>query len=158
MVSLHARHSTSSEQSNGSTAVDPLSVQQSPKNLTGFTERKKSLDNSSSQQVTTARACCTLHKVRDEPFVPRDRRGWPNLAQIMSEVPEYAAFSRFRELNVKNLLYYQAELDVLQQDLTIHEEEITIDVTCYQYLVEDGKSCYHELLIKNRRLLREYSK
>lgn len=76
----------------------------------------------------------------------------------MSGVPEYAAFSRFTELNIKNLLYYQAELDILQQEIALHEEETTLNVRCYQHLVEDADSCYHGLLIKNRRLLREYSK
>jgi hypothetical protein len=35
----------------------------------------------------------------------------------MATHPEYASFQRFRDLNVKNLLYYQAELDDLRHQL-----------------------------------------
>lgn len=43
--------------------------------------------------------------------------GWPIVAELMAEVPEYATFSRFRELNIKNILYYQVELDLLRRKL-----------------------------------------
>ncbi|KAK3368637.1 hypothetical protein B0H63DRAFT_488849 [Podospora didyma] len=44
--------------------------------------------------------------------------GWPQLAQVMAEKQGLESFSRFRELNIKNLLYYQAELACLEADLT----------------------------------------
>ena len=47
--------------------------------------------------------------------------GWPQVAHLMATHPEYASFQRFRDLNVKNLLYYQAELDDLRHQL--HETE-----------------------------------
>jgi len=43
--------------------------------------------------------------------------GWPQVAHLMATHPEYASFQRFRDLNVKNLLYYQAELDDLRRRL-----------------------------------------
>lgn len=43
--------------------------------------------------------------------------GWPSLAKEMAEVPEFEAFSRFRELNIKNLLYYQVEIACLEAKL-----------------------------------------
>ncbi|RYP04176.1 hypothetical protein DL764_004627 [Monosporascus ibericus] len=43
--------------------------------------------------------------------------GWPRVAKLIAETPEWQAFPRFRELNVKILLYYQVELDQLQADL-----------------------------------------
>jgi len=43
--------------------------------------------------------------------------GWPKLARFIAETPEFEAFPRFRELNVKTLLYYQVELALLEQRL-----------------------------------------
>ncbi|KAH7011101.1 hypothetical protein EDB80DRAFT_384078 [Ilyonectria destructans] len=43
--------------------------------------------------------------------------GWPSLAKEMAQVPEFEAFSRFRELNIKNLLYYQVEIACLEAKL-----------------------------------------
>lgn len=79
------------------------------------------------------------------------------MAQIMSEVPEFAAFSRFREFNIKNLLYLQAELDLLQQHLILHEEESTLSLKSYQHLIENADSCYHHSMMKSRSLLQEYN-
>jgi len=47
--------------------------------------------------------------------------GWPQIAKFIAETPPFESYSRFRELNVKNLLYYQVELSVLREDLTILE-------------------------------------
>lgn len=44
------------------------------------------------------------------------------MAKLIAKVPEYATFPRFRELNIKNLLYYQVELDGLGQQLTEIEQ------------------------------------
>lgn len=43
--------------------------------------------------------------------------GWPQLAWVMSKVPEFEAFQAFSDLNVKSLLYYQAELVHLREKL-----------------------------------------
>jgi hypothetical protein len=50
-------------------------------------------------------------------------QGWPRLALYMSKNPHTAAFSQFADLNVKNLLYYQAELTRLRLDLNEMEHE-----------------------------------
>jgi len=47
--------------------------------------------------------------------------GWHALAQLMANTPDFAAFPRFRDLNIKSLLYYQAELTKLREEL--HEIE-----------------------------------
>ena len=107
--------------------------------------------------LSLAKPCALHNGIREERPVTGKRHGWPHLAHLMSDVPEFAAFSRFRELNVKNLLYYQAELNIVQEQLAVHEEELTLDVKCYEDLAEDADSCYHRLMMKNRRLLREYS-
>lgn len=50
--------------------------------------------------------------------LPEDAvEGWPQLAQLMADQPEFAAFPRFRDLNVKSLLYYQVELTSLRKRL-----------------------------------------
>ena len=49
--------------------------------------------------------------------------GWPQLAQLMAQTPDFAAFPRFRDLQVKSLLYYQCELSTLRKKL--HELEFT---------------------------------
>jgi hypothetical protein len=43
--------------------------------------------------------------------------GWPALAKIIAERPSLESFQTFRELRVKSLLYYQAELDMLRKEL-----------------------------------------
>ena len=59
--------------------------------------------------------------------------GWPTLADVMDEVPRLEAFASFRDLNIKSLLYYQAELIYLRKklhsvewkDYRKHEGDIT---------------------------------
>ena len=40
----------------------------------------------------------------------------------MAKTPDFAAFPRFRDLNIKNLLYYQVQLEQWRKKL--HEQEI----------------------------------
>jgi hypothetical protein len=42
-------------------------------------------------------------------------RGWPQVAEIIQRNPSLGAFEAFRELHVKSLLYYQAELVLLRE-------------------------------------------
>ncbi|KAH8598741.1 hypothetical protein B0O99DRAFT_566099 [Bisporella sp. PMI_857] len=49
--------------------------------------------------------------------------GWPNLARIITDNPGLEAFQSFRDLNIKSLLYYQAELHQLRAKL--HNQEWT---------------------------------
>lgn len=49
--------------------------------------------------------------------------GWPRLAQEMARSVELESFCRFRELNVKNLLYYQVEIAEMEADLRKAERE-----------------------------------
>ncbi|RDW57282.1 hypothetical protein BP5796_12732 [Coleophoma crateriformis] len=48
-------------------------------------------------------------------------RGWPKIARLLANNPGFEAFPAFRELSIKSLLYYQAELDELRADL--HKQE-----------------------------------
>lgn len=49
--------------------------------------------------------------------------GYPNLAQHMASMPETSIFRSFAKLNIRNLLYMQAELVYLEQDLHMFQLE-----------------------------------
>jgi hypothetical protein len=49
--------------------------------------------------------------------------GYPKLACEMGSMPEIAILRRFASLNVQNLLYFQAELVILEKDLREMELE-----------------------------------
>jgi Family of unknown function (DUF6594) len=43
--------------------------------------------------------------------------GWPELAKLIAENPDLEAFPAFTDLQIKSLLYYQAELIYLRKEL-----------------------------------------
>jgi hypothetical protein len=43
--------------------------------------------------------------------------GWPKLAKLIADNPDFEAFPAFTDLNIKSLLYYQAELSMLRREL-----------------------------------------
>jgi hypothetical protein len=43
--------------------------------------------------------------------------GWPQLASFMVKNPSLESFQSFRDLHIKSLLYYQAELVKIREDL-----------------------------------------
>ncbi|KAK4173748.1 putative isoleucyl-tRNA synthetase [Triangularia setosa] len=49
--------------------------------------------------------------------------GWPLVVKLMTAKPDFEAFSRFSDLNVKNLLYYQVELSVISNRLVEFERQ-----------------------------------
>ncbi|TVY85405.1 hypothetical protein LSUE1_G000036 [Lachnellula suecica] len=49
--------------------------------------------------------------------------GWPQVTKTIVDNPGLEAFPLYRNLNIKSLLYYQAELDRLQSEL--HDQEWT---------------------------------
>lgn len=57
----------------------------------------------------------------NEPDIDDDRRfpvpGYPTLTKLIVDYPDFEAFQSFRDLNIKSLLYYQAELEELRRDL-----------------------------------------
>jgi hypothetical protein len=58
----------------------------------------------------------------DPPSVPsQPPSGWPQVAQVMALTPGFEAFQAFKDLNLKSLLYYQAELVTLRKDLNTVE-------------------------------------
>ncbi|KAE9378488.1 hypothetical protein N431DRAFT_501113 [Stipitochalara longipes BDJ] len=47
--------------------------------------------------------------------------GWPELANVICKQPGFEAFPSYKDLHIKSLLYYQAELDGIRREL--HEQE-----------------------------------
>lgn len=43
--------------------------------------------------------------------------GWPLVAKLIAKYPDLNAFKAFSDLNIKSLLYYQAELESLRMKL-----------------------------------------
>jgi hypothetical protein len=50
-------------------------------------------------------------------YPTRPLHGWPQVAKLVSEFPQLEAYQTFRDLYVKSLLYYQAELISLREEL-----------------------------------------
>jgi hypothetical protein len=94
--------------------------------------------------------------------------GWPKVAMQMADTPDFAAFSRFRALNIKSLLYYQTEITLLEKRL--HKKEWKDNRSGVgkapryakhaDLLVDalDGDVPQWKLMKKLRLLLKEYSK
>jgi hypothetical protein len=91
----------------------------------------------------------------------------------MAETPDYESFRRFRELNVKNLLYLQVEIAGLEEALNQIEIEDKASRKCprmnYAQLADvmleskekqegsvDRRQC--DIVLKIRDLLEKYSK
>jgi hypothetical protein len=97
-------------------------------------------------------------------------KGYKKIAALMGKYPELGMVSRFSSLNIQSLLYRQAELIGLQQDL--HELEVNNDKSPYtvkasfsrNYLAlssaeeYDGSYEQWKLVLEIREKLKEYSK
>ncbi|KAK5635368.1 hypothetical protein RRF57_011080 [Xylaria bambusicola] len=89
--------------------------------------------------------------------------GWPLLAQLMFKRPDFEAFSRFQDLNVKNLLYYQVELDLLRRRLKEQERQDSVssgekrDFAKTAEILIESESDQRDQVQKLRTLLREYN-
>lgn len=100
-----------------------------------------------------------------EDKLPDDAvEGWPQLAQLMANTPDFAAFPRFRDLNVKSLLYYQCELHSLQKKLhklehadKAHPQRKRYSLYADYLVNEVNASEQLETIRKIRKVLKEYS-
>jgi hypothetical protein len=109
------RDSTSSHDSDLSlTAINPNSSQVTPRIGVAPQTTRRASNSSSSSSNSDAENDVT--KDLTNPV-----EGWPRVALLMAKTPDFAAFSRFRDLNIKSLLYYQAQLTNLKKRL--HELE-----------------------------------
>jgi len=90
-------------------------------------------------------------------------QGWPQLAQLMASTPDFAAFPRFRDLNVKSLLYYQCELNILREKLNKLEHRDKAENKSYaeyaEDLIDEGTSSEQfQTMSTIRKTLNAYSK
>jgi hypothetical protein len=86
----------------------------------------------------------------------------------MAKTPDFAAFPRFRDLNIKSLLYYQVQLEQLRKELQEQESkdaasdpddepgpelyaERAVD------MVSDEDSTQFKIIEKMREVLKKYS-
>lgn len=112
------------------------SIPSSPTSLSGPTRKRASttvltaITASGSEDALIAQ---TIATPRTPAFAPtfeaiREGRqgdtveGWPLLAKLMANEADFEAFSRYEELNVKNLLYYQVELASIKLRLERREK------------------------------------
>ncbi len=77
--------------------------------------------SSTSTAVTTPTSSTSSDIDAASEDVKRPVPGWPLLAKIIAGKPDLEAFPSFTDLNIKSLLYYQAELVWLRRKL--HEAE-----------------------------------
>lgn len=111
------------------------------------------------------------HEWPNEPPLENPVDGWPTVAKMMSTTPEFGNLCRFSDLNMKSLLYYQAELYKLRMDL--HKLEYHDKRTAERgsrpsnfywradFLVASKDQETHEqwdVIVKIRKVLKEYSK
>ena len=91
--------------------------------------------------------------------------GYPKFAGRMELIPEIAIFRRFGALNAQNLLYLQAQLVSLEQELRAREKEDSVsghtnyafDWFWLQRSAEGGHCTQWDLVKKTRKMLKEYS-
>ena len=137
--------STSTRASGSVTVGDPNSNQTTPTD-TRFSEETMSDDGEEDN----------VDENPDEPI-----EGWPRVALLMAKTPDFAAFSRFRDLNVKSLLYYQAQLTTLRFQL--HKAEYKDlrrgenHAARADIMMDDAKSEQFQIMTEIRKVLREYS-
>ena len=96
-------------------------------------------------------------------MAPTEPKGYDKLATLMAHDPGMAIYRRFANLNAKNLLYLQAELCYVQNDLDflIEDDGKDPDKESYPFSVWDVKNDEHGLqwkkVLEARKLLKEYS-
>lgn len=97
--------------------------------------------------------------------------GYPKVATFMGNHPELAIFRRFRGLNARNLLYLQAELVEIENELLQLERADADDKEdarkrgyakhfswMLQYKKDDNRNAQYKLMKKMRKKLKKYSK
>lgn len=153
------RQSTSSGHSCDATVIGNGSIPPSPSKVMGHGAPRMSFGDTAARPRSTRTASLRSSQANDDDdYVPGPRHGWPRLAEKMAKVPEFAAFPRFKDLNVKSLLFYQVQLKSIRLKILRMEEEEGNNMERYDHLVDDVDSAYHNLLLQLRSLLREYSK
>jgi hypothetical protein len=148
------RVSTLSGDSRDSTTIDPQSPLGSLRKLDDEDQRPRSVYTHSSSSQLPVGSMASLNP----QSAPNDAPGWPRLARLMSKTPALSAHPRFSELNARNLLYYEAQLNNLKVQLLWAEHQQGLPTDCYRQIAEDADSHYHRLMLELRALLQKYSK
>ncbi|KAI9861065.1 MAG: hypothetical protein M1813_005494 [Trichoglossum hirsutum] len=155
-----SRNSTSSRGSDlSATACDPNSRQTTPIDKVFPVEAA----GRTSSSISSSSGSEEEYDIMKDPDNPAE--GWPRVALLMAKTPDFAAFSRFRDLNVKSLLYYQAQLTNLRNRL--HEKEY--EDACgnederqfasrADFLMSSEGSDQLKIVTEIRAILKEYSK
>jgi len=157
-----SRHSSSSHGSDlSATVCNPNSSQVTPTSQQFAPDTASQLSIRPSSSGTEDQY--DVKKDLDNPV-----EGWPRVALLMAKTPDFAAFSRFRDLNVKSLLYYQAQLFTLRRKLheqeyddsrnTDEDEDNSDFASRADFLMTAEGSEQLKLITEIRRLLKEYSK
>jgi hypothetical protein len=113
----------------------------------------------------------TLNDVTINMPTGPEPHGYDRLASFMGFFPEAAIFSRFAALNAKNLLYFQAELSFLEQELerAAKADAQSASETRRRYSREwftlshaeeqqDGDPRQWKIFLRIRRVLNEFSR
>lgn len=77
----------------------------------------------SSDQCETCKASPKDYPENAKTDLQKPCHGWPQLVKAMVNYPCFECFQPFRDLNIKSLLYYQAELVQLREELHALEWE-----------------------------------
>lgn len=95
--------------------------------------------------------------------------GYPKLAAQMALQPETSIFRRFGFLNAQNLLYFQAELTILEEQLQKRQKLDSLGTTgrkskyarnwfWLEQSRDDGDTCQLDLVLRIRETMKEYSR
>ena len=83
--------------------------------------------------------------------------GYPSVAALVSKSYDFAIFRKFRYLNARNLLYLQAELIDLENELQTLDQSLRVDqLNSWKPFFEDQEA--RALALRIRKTLEEYSK
>lgn len=87
--------------------------------------------------------------------------GYPSVAALISKDNDFAIFRKFRYLNARNLLYLQAELIELENELETLDRSLEIkkhtdQLKSWSAFTLDGDR--RDLVLRIRKTLDEYSK
>lgn len=126
--------------------------------------------------ISTSDMQSTAYDPKSDPTKYPDKPlpGWPEVAILIADTPDFQAFPSFRDLNIKSLLYYQAELTYLRESLHRAEyddfrlkdrhlpgadkfEENLDDLIRSQDYEDNCSRKQWDLIVRIRQVLKEYS-
>lgn len=129
------------------------------------TPLRSTADDWAAAQASIAPPQTTLDQYRELDDIDNAQSGYPRLAVFMAHQPGAALFRRFGSVNTRMLLYKQAEIMCLKEELDDIERRFKGRCQLHQSVKEvmnaDPGSEGHQIWTKSRRLdiaLKDYSK